>query len=151
MYSDEVGTDERDVVNLAEHLDYTRVVNARYKGGEQISEQRWLLLQVERKGLVVAEGDISQTVEYAHAWQCYIHLDVGNLDDDFLELIVLPSIRRVLHHSQGSIVLFNNHGQQVIKRQGRINAHKFIILDVQEDELGPEVGLFCSFEDLRAR
>ena len=54
LNGDEIRPDEWYVVNLPEHLHNARVVDARDEDGEQVSEKRWLLLQVERQSLVVA-------------------------------------------------------------------------------------------------
>ena len=50
----EIRTDQRDVVDLPEHLDDTAVVNARNENSEQVGEESRLLLEVERESLVVA-------------------------------------------------------------------------------------------------
>ena len=47
------------MVNLAEHLDHSSMVDAGDEDGEEISEQRGLFLQVERERLVVAAGTVS--------------------------------------------------------------------------------------------
>ena len=55
LYRNQVRADERNVVDLAEHLDDASVVDTRNEDSEQVSEQCRLLLQVERQGLVVAK------------------------------------------------------------------------------------------------
>ena len=54
LHGDEVGADERNVVDLTEHLNNTSVVDTWDQRGQQVSEKSRLLLQVERKRLVVA-------------------------------------------------------------------------------------------------
>ena len=53
--SNEICADERNVINLPEHLDNTCVVDTRNEDSEKIGEERRLFLQVEREGFVVAE------------------------------------------------------------------------------------------------
>lgn len=58
--SNKVGTDERNMINLAECTDYPSVVNARNKYSEEVSQERWLFLQVKCQRLVVTENDVSK-------------------------------------------------------------------------------------------
>ena len=104
LYGDQVRPDEGDVVDLAEHLDHSCVVDTRDHHAEQVSEQRGLLLQVEREGLVVASEGHVRTLCLGDE-EDYAHLDVRYADDDILELVVLPSIRGPLDHGESSIVL----------------------------------------------
>lgn len=74
-----------------------------------------------------------------------IHLDVGNPDNNFFELIMLPCIGRALDHGQSGIVLIRILEELEKPRAG---TYKFIVLDVQQDEFGPKVGFLSSFDDL---
>lgn len=53
--SNEVRANERNVVDLPEHPHNAGMVDARNQDRQQVGEKRWLLLQVERKSLVVAK------------------------------------------------------------------------------------------------
>ena len=53
LHGDEVRTNKRDVIHLAEHSDHTGVINTRNQHTQKIGQQGWLLLEVERQGLVV--------------------------------------------------------------------------------------------------
>ena len=46
------------MVNLSEHLDDTSVVDTRDHHAQKISQERRLLLQIERERLVVATDDM---------------------------------------------------------------------------------------------
>ena len=59
-----------------------------------------------------------------------VNLDVGNLDDNLLELVVVPRIGGALHHGESGVV-------------------ELVIVNVEEDELRPKVGLLGGAEDLR--
>ena len=59
-----------------------------------------------------------------------IQLDVGHLRDDVFEVGLAPGLRGVCHHGQGGIVVL-------------------FILVVQEDQFGPQVGLFSSAKNLK--
>ena len=91
---------------------------------------------------------MSQTIEYADTWRYYIHLDVGNLDDDFLELVVLPSVSRPLDHGKGGIVLLRLFNQCPNAYRVETGTYKFFILDVQEDKFGPKVCTLGGLDDL---
>lgn len=56
LHSDEVGPDQRNVVNLAEYADDTSMINTGNENGEEIGEKSRLLLQVKCQGLVVTEN-----------------------------------------------------------------------------------------------
>lgn len=58
-----------------------------------------------------------------------VDLDVRNLDDNLFELVVLPCVRRALHHRERGVV-------------------ELVVVNVQEDELGPEVSLFGRADNL---
>ena len=58
-----------------------------------------------------------------------VNLDVGHLDDNLLELVVLPCVRRALHHRKRGVV-------------------ELVVVNVQEDELGPEMSLLSRANDL---
>lgn len=53
LHGDEVCSDERDVIDLVEHANNTTMVDTRNQHSQQISQQSWLFLEVERKSLVV--------------------------------------------------------------------------------------------------
>ena len=75
------------------------------------------------------------------------HLDVRNPDNDILKLVVLPRIRRPFDHGKRSVVLLK--GQRIEHDTGmELDTHKFVILDVQEHKLWPEVRTLCSLDDL---
>ena len=57
---------------------------------QQIREQCWLLLQVEREGLVVTAGALG-SIPKSEVRNS--HLDVRNPNNHILELVVFPSIR----------------------------------------------------------
>lgn len=60
------------MLNLAEHTNYTTVVDARNKCSEQVCQQRWLLLEIERQSLVVT---VEQLVRYeTKAVNCSAHI-----------------------------------------------------------------------------
>lgn len=86
------------------------MVDTGREDAQEVVEQERLLLEVEVESLVV-------------------DLDVGDLDDDLLELIVLPRVGGSLHHREGSVV-------------------EFVVVDVEENELRPEVRLLRSPQDL---
>lgn len=46
------------MINLPEDPDDTRMIDSRDENGQEICEQGRLLSEVERKGLVVTEGDV---------------------------------------------------------------------------------------------
>jgi hypothetical protein len=103
LHGYEVGSDQRNVVVALEHFDHTGVINTRNKDGEKIGEKCGLLLQVERQGLVITKF----RDQYRVLVSCgYTHFHIGDLDHDFLELIVLPGIRGPLHHCQRGVVKF---------------------------------------------
>ncbi len=58
-----------------------------------------------------------------------VEFDVGHLGDDVLEVRLAPRLCRVSHHGQRGVVVF-------------------LVFVVQEDQLGPEVGLFSSSKNL---
>ncbi len=58
-----------------------------------------------------------------------VQFDVGHLGDDVLEVRLAPRLCRVSHHGQCGVVVF-------------------LVFVVQEDQLGPEVGLFSSSKNL---
>ena len=56
LYSNEVGADERNVINLSEGADNAAVVDTRDKDSKEISQQGRLLLEVEGEGFVVSNS-----------------------------------------------------------------------------------------------
>lgn len=103
------------------------MVNARDKDGQQIGEQFGLFLEVEGQGTIISRRSIKSIIHRKVHY--FLHLDVCDLDDDLLELVVLPSIRRSFHHCKGGII-------------------EFIVFDVEENELGPQMRRLGCFDDL---
>ena len=100
----EVCADKGNMVDLSEHLDDAGVVDTRNENGKEISEERRLLLKVERQSLVVASSD--NLVSFCRGYnRNSSYLDVCNANNNIFELIVLPSIRRSLNHCQRCIIL----------------------------------------------
>ena len=69
LHSDEVRANEWYVVDLAEHLHHTAVVDAGDKNGQEVCQESRLLLQVERESLVVAarNGQVMIPMSSMHA------------------------------------------------------------------------------------
>ena len=105
------GLDQRDVVGALEDAHNTVDVDACSEDLEQIGKEKRLLLQVEVQGAVV-------------------DLQVGDLDNDVLERVVLPRIGRALHHRQSGVV-------------------PLVVVAVQEHQLGPQIGLLRCTDHLR--
>ena len=103
LHSDEVRANEWNVVDLAEHLHHTAVVDARDEDGQEVCQESRLLLQVERESLVVAAT--TSQMNSSDELNTHSHLDVGDLDDDLLELVVLPAIGRALNHGESGVIL----------------------------------------------
>lgn len=102
--------DQRDVVRLLEHPHHAVHVDARCQCLQQVGDQRWLFLQIEVQGAVV-------------------DLQVGHLDDGLLEALMLPRVRRPLHHGQRGIVIL-------------------VVVGVQEDELRPQMRFLARCDEL---
>lgn len=100
----------RQLIRLLEHFDDASVVNPGGEDDEKVVEEHRLLGKVVGEGLVV-------------------DLNVGDLDHDLLELVVLPCVGGALHHGEGGVV-------------------ELVVLDVEEDELRPEVSLLRGANDL---
>jgi len=103
------------------------MINAGGKDGQQIGEQFGLFLEIEGQCTVISRGGLKSIVHRKVHY--FLHLDVRDLDDDLLELLVLPSIRRSFHHRKGGII-------------------EFVVFDVEEDELGPQMRCLGCFDDL---
>lgn len=103
------------------------MINTGGKDGQQIGEQLGLFLEIEGQGTVISRGRIR--IDRPQKGHYFLHLDVRDLDDDLLELVVLPSIRGSFHHRKGGII-------------------EFIVFDVEEDELGPQMRRLGCFDDL---
>jgi hypothetical protein len=94
-----------------------------------------LLLQVERQGFVIANpgGSDRDRRDVKLLW--YPHLNVCDANNDVFELIMLPGISRPLNHGKGGIIL------SFVVRYTSVRlatcTHKFVIFDVEEDELRP--------------
>lgn len=145
MHSDKVRADEWDVVHLTEHSNYAGVIDTRDHHTQKIGQQRRLLLKVERQGLVVAGHKNVSHDSRAVSQRQHLHLDICHTDDHVLELVVFPGIGRPFDHSEGSVVLKRI---SVDDSSSTSPTYKLIILDVQQDELWPEMGLFGSPDDL---
>ncbi|GKT40436.1 uncharacterized protein ColSpa_00617 [Colletotrichum spaethianum] len=110
LHVDEERLDERQVVALLEHLDHTVHIDARSERLEQVRKQGRVLLKVEVDGAVV-------------------DLQVGDLDNNLLELLVLPGVLGALNDRQSGVI-------------------KLIVVVVAENQLGPEVRLLAGTDDL---
>ncbi|KAI6757104.1 hypothetical protein HG531_002929 [Fusarium graminearum] len=102
--------DERKVVVLLEDLDNTVDIDTGSESGEEVSEERRMLLNVELDSTVV-------------------DFQVGHLDHNLLELLVVPRVLGSLNDGKSSVV-------------------KFIIMVVAENKLGPKVSLFAGLDHL---
>ncbi|PNY29194.1 Uncharacterized protein TCAP_00893 [Tolypocladium capitatum] len=110
LHVEEEGLDERQAVVLLEHLDDAVDVDASRQSSEQVRQQGGVLLDVELDGSVV-------------------DLEVGNLDHNLLELLVLPRVLGSLDDGERSIV-------------------KLVIVAVAEDQLRPQVGFLAGADHL---
>lgn len=61
LNSNKVCPDERNVINLAEHADHASVVDSRNQRRQKICQERWLLLEIESKSLVITVGYVNST------------------------------------------------------------------------------------------
>ena len=103
-------------------LDQLEVANASEEGNAAcVIEARGENNQqvVDKQGLVV-EVELKGLV---------VELNVGDLCDDVLEVALLPGLRGMGHHGQNGVVIF-------------------LVLVVEEDQLGPEVGLLSCTKNL---
>lgn len=78
----------------------------------------------------------------------HIHFNIGGADNHIFELIVFQCIGRSLNHGKGSIILKSIFSLRNLKTLVT-GTYKFVIFDVQEDELGPKVSLFNRLDDFR--
>ena len=92
LHGDEVGADERNVINRPKRLHDTGMVDTRDKDGEEISEESRLFLKVESEGFVVAKSKRRKYRIRDKKSTDDIHLDVRNPDNNIFELVMLPSI-----------------------------------------------------------
>ena len=104
------------------------MINTRNEDGQQIGEQLGLFLEIEGQGTVISGGRIKIDRPKKRPYSV-LHLNIGDLGDDLLELVVLPSIRRSLHHSKRGII-------------------EFIVFDVEEDQLRPQMCRLGCLDDL---
>jgi hypothetical protein len=51
--SNEIRVDERNEANLTESTDNTRMVDSRNENGQEVSQEGWLFLEIERQRLVI--------------------------------------------------------------------------------------------------
>lgn len=84
---DEVRLDQGQVVELLEDANDAGVVHTRSEDGQEVVDQRGLVVVVELDALVVVLG-------------------VGNLDHNVLELTVLPGIGRLHTKSENSLCFY---------------------------------------------
>lgn len=105
LHGDQVRANERNVIDLLEHANYARMVDARNHDREKVCEQRRLLLKVERKGLVIAITLSLASLISISYWRIDLHFNIRYSHNDVLELVVFPCIRRPLDHSKSSVVL----------------------------------------------
>jgi len=85
LNSDEICANKRDVIDLPESADDTRMVNSRNKNGQKVSQESRLFLQIECQSFV-------------------INFNVGCSHNHILELVVFPGVRRTLYHHQGRVI-----------------------------------------------
>ena len=53
LYSNEIGADQGNVVDLSKHSDNTAVINTRNEDSEEVCQKCGLFLKVESKGFVI--------------------------------------------------------------------------------------------------
>ena len=53
FHSNEIRVDERNEANLTESTDNTRMVDSRNENGQEVSQEGWLFLEIERQRLVI--------------------------------------------------------------------------------------------------
>jgi hypothetical protein len=70
------------------------------------------------------------------------NLHVGDLDDNLLELIMVP-FGQSLSHCQSSIIRF-----VYSSALARFRECQLTVADIQEDKLGPEMSLLSGLDDL---
>ena len=104
------GLDQRQAVVLLEHLDNTVDIDASSEAGQEVGKQGRMLLDVELDGTVV-------------------NFQVGNLDADLLELLVVPGVLGTLDNGQGGVV-------------------ELVVVVVAEDQLGPQVCFLAGTDHL---
>jgi hypothetical protein len=96
LHRDEVFLDEGNVVVVLplEHANDTSVIDTRAERGQEIGKESGLLLKVEGEGLEGDQGLSGLTRGKIIIGTTYfvVNLNVGNLDDDLLELVVIPCI-----------------------------------------------------------
>jgi hypothetical protein len=96
LHRDEVFFDKGNVVVVLplEHANDTSVIDTRAERGQEIGKESGLLLKVEGEGLEGDQGLSGLTRGKIITGTTYfvVNLNVGNLDDDLLELVVVPCI-----------------------------------------------------------
>jgi len=60
--SNKIGADERNVIDLAESADNTRMVNWRNQNSQKVGQEGRLFLEVEGQRLVITVSDISKHI-----------------------------------------------------------------------------------------
>jgi hypothetical protein len=115
--SDEIRADERDVVDLAERTNNTRMINTRDEDSQKVGQEGRLFLKVERQRLIITIADnvrmlISRDVNH-------LHLHVGGPHNHVLKLVVFPGVGRAFYHRQSCIVLKSllRHNKRPVKRE----------------------------------
>ncbi len=104
LHGDEVRADEGNMVDRPEHLDDTSMIDTGNEDSEEVGKECRLFLEVERQCFVVAVH-VKLASFFMQAKHLGIHFDVGDPDNNILELVVFPSIRRTLDHGKSGIVL----------------------------------------------
>ena len=101
--SDEIRANERDMVDLAERTNNTRMIDTRDEDSQKVGQEGWLFLKVEGQRLIITIADgvrmlISRNVNHSH-------LHVGGPHNHILELVVFPGVGRAFYHCQSCVVL----------------------------------------------
>jgi len=114
-----------------------------HKNGQEVCQEGWLFLEIERQRLVITVTDISIYIIF---WQGQsLHLDVGSSHNHVLELIVFPSIECSIITKAALSWKPHSDTNHHVKWHG---THKLVVFDVQEHELQPEMCWLGSFDDL---
>ncbi|CAI6082879.1 unnamed protein product [Clonostachys chloroleuca] len=102
--------DQGEIIVLLEDLDDTVNIDTGSEGSQEVGQQRRMLLDVKLDGTVV-------------------DFEIGNLDNDLLELGVIPGVLGAFNDGQSGVI-------------------KLIIVIVAENELGPKVCLLAGTDHL---
>ena len=115
--SNEIRADERNMVNLAEHTNNTRIINTRDGDSQKDSQEGGLSLKVERQRLIITTADDVRMLIPHNA--NHLHLHVGGPHNHVLELVAFPGVGRVFYHRQSYLVLkaLSRHNKHSVKRE----------------------------------